>query len=305
MKRKAPASASRARLAVLATADDRKFRDVIGEMLASKQRLDREAALEALVARPAAELRPLLRELYFELDADPLKRDQGARQRVDIVKVLHSIGDTRDADIGVRSTDAYEHAFGEDISWQLRVHGLMLLARLAPEVFPYYAVEHLDDLGGVDGEPANSAFQMLAAAGHHALIYQWLLTSSGGATNTAAVFELFADAPPEIVHRYARHALAGAIKREDEALCTVLVESIVRLELEASYASIAELLFAKVSDELYSYIAMLLASTNRAPLLSLLEEQLHRGRRPKLIVAALEVRPTPEQEAIVRRWDER
>jgi hypothetical protein len=305
VKRKPAASASRARLAVLSTADDRKFREVIGEMLASNQRLDREAALEALVERPVAELRPVLRELYLELDADGLKRDQGARMRVDIVKVLLALGDSRDADIGVRATDAHEHAFGEDISWRLRVHGLMLLARLAPDVFPYYAVEHLNDLGGIDGEPANSAFQMLAAAGQHALIYQWLLSSSGTATNTAAVFDLFTEAPPGVVHRYAGNALAGAIKRQDEALCTVLVESIVRLELEASYPAIGELLFAKVSDELYSYVAMLLASTNRAPLLALLEEQLHRGRRPKLIEAALHVRPTPEQEAILRRWEER
>jgi hypothetical protein len=83
----------------------------------------------------------------------------------------------------------------------------------------------------------------------------------------------------------------------------VLVESIVRLELEASYAAIGELLFAKISDELYSYVAMLLASTNRAPLLAILDSQMHDIRRRSMLVAALRVRTTPEQELILRRWE--
>ena len=63
-------------------------------------------------------------------------------------------------------------------------------------------------------------------------------------------------------------------------------------------------MFARVSDELYAYVAMLLAGTNRPALLSILEDQLHRGRRPNLVVEALRVRTTPEQEAILRRWED-
>jgi hypothetical protein len=50
---------------------------------------------------------------------------------------------------------------------------------------------------------------------------------------------------------------------------------------------------------------MLLASTNRLALLDILEQQLHRGRRPKLVADALSVRPTPEQRAILQRWEDR
>jgi hypothetical protein len=65
------------------------------------------------------------------------------------------------------------------------------------------------------------------------------------------------------------------------------------------------MLSAKISDELYSYLAMLLAGTNRPPLLEILEAQLRGGRRPKLVLEALNVRPTDEQRAIVKRWESR
>lgn len=305
MKRKQPASATRARLQVLGAGDTQRFAEVVSEALASRQRLDREAALEALIERPAPELRAQLRELYRTLDADGLKRDQGAIQRLMIIKCLRGIRDARDADIAVLATDTSEKAFGEDTTWELRAQGLMLLAETAPDVFPYYAVEHLDDMAGPEeSEPAGTAFQLLAATGNHAVLYHWLLRATPGAVSER-VFELLIDeAPPAVIQRYASGALATAVKREDDAFCTVLAETIVRLELTACYPALAELMFARVSDELYAYVAMLLAGTNRPALLSILEDQLHRGRRPNLVVEALRVRTTPEQEAILRRWED-
>src|SRR5205809_7890601 len=105
-------------------------------MLASKQRLQREATLDALVEHPLPAVRDAIRALYFELDQDGSKRDQGASMRVAIARILRAIHDTRDVDIAVRAADASEVAFGEDISWRLRVHGLALLAEIAPELFP-------------------------------------------------------------------------------------------------------------------------------------------------------------------------
>jgi hypothetical protein len=305
VKGKPQASAARARLQVVAADDARKLRALVAEMLESRQRLDREAALESLVDRPIPELRPQLRDLYFDLDATGLKQDQGARMRISIVKVLRAIGDARDADIGVRAADTVEKPFGEDSAWELRAHGLMLLAELAPDAFPYYAIEHLNDMSGPEeSEPAGTAVQLLAGTANHVALYQWLRANQGTAT-AAAAFEVFAEeAPREIVQRYVTGALAAAVKTDDEAMATVLVESIVRRELDGCYPAIAELMFAKVSDELYAYVAMVLAGTNRAALLSLLEDQLHRGRRPKLIEAALRVRATPEQEAILKRWED-
>lgn len=307
MKKKRPqASASRARLQVLATGDERAFREFAVELLRSPQRLDREAALEALVGHPSSELRSPLRELFLELNADGLKRDQGCIQRLHILKILRELHDSRDADIAVLAADAKEMAFGEDLAWSLRANGLTLLAELAPERLPFYAIEHLDDLQGPElSEPANTAFQLLTATGNHAALYQWLRTAPGGSL-TAAVFELFAeDAPAEILQRYAMSAMDIAIKREDEEFVTVLVETIVRLELETCYPAIARVMSVTISDELYAYLAMLLAGTNRAALLELLRQQLHSGRRPKLVLAALTVRSTPEQAAIVRGWEER
>ena len=48
-----------------------------------------------------------------------------------------------------------------------------------------------------------------------------------------------------------------------------------------------------------------MASTNRAPLLAILEQQLELDiRRRPAILEALRVRTTPEQEAILKRWEE-
>ena len=299
------ATADTSRLTVLAASgDDRAFAAAALDVLASKQRLQREAALDALVEHPLPAVRDPVRALYFELDEDPLKRDQGATMRVAIVRILRAIHDTRDVDIAVRAADAREIAFGEDIAWKLRVHGLALLAEIAPELFPYYAVEHLDDNAGIDGEPANSAFQLLSAVGHHVSIYQWLISGERPPALVPVAVELLREAPRRIVQRYIATAVEQAIRTDDEPLATVLAETIVRDDIADAYPSLARLMSSKVSDELYNYLAVLLAATNRPPLLAILEEQLHRGRRANIVADALRIRPTDEQAAILRRWED-
>ncbi|HEX5480723.1 MAG TPA: hypothetical protein VFY79_13490 [Dehalococcoidia bacterium] len=298
-------NAAAARLSVLAaTADDETIVRTAIELLGARDRLSREAALDTLLAHPDASARPMLRSMFFDLDEDGLKRDQGAIMRIAIVRILRALGDARDADVALAACDTYEIAFGEDIAASLRAHGLMLLADLAPDRFPFIAVEHLEDRGP-NGEPANTAFQLLAGSGNHAAIYQWLLGANPADPLIAGVFELLAEGPPEPVERYARRALAAATREGGEALATAVVEAVIRLELEACYPAVGGLMSAKISDELYNYLAVLLASTNRSPLLAILEEQLRHGRRSNIIEAALRVRTTPEQEAILRRWEER
>jgi hypothetical protein len=302
---KRPASADAARLKVLSAGDEAPFLAHALELLESTQRLDREAALEALLARPLPGARPALRRLFITLNADGLKRDQGATMRAAIVRILRALGDRRDRDIALAAVDAREVVLGDDIAWQLRAHGLMMLAELDPDAFPYYAAEHLDDVAGPEGEPANTAFQLLAATGQFALIYRWLLTTPRDSYQLPGVFEIFAAAPPEIVLRFVREAVEDAVARGDEPLCIVLAEAVVRLELEGAYSSLAAVLAAKVSDDLYRYVCVLLAGTNRPPLIAMLEEQLFRGRRPAIVADALNVRATPEQQAILQRWRSR
>jgi hypothetical protein len=301
-RKRAAASPDTARLKVLAASDERAFLRAALEMLGGG-RLQREAALAALAERPLPAAREALRAVYFELDADGLKRDQGGAMRVNIVRALAGIRDVRDRDIALRALDAHETAFGEDITWQLRVHGLSLLAEVAPDVFPFYAAEHLDDASGLDGEPAHTAFRLLAATENYLPLYQWLYASDADSSYVARVFELFSPGPPELVRRYVSSALAGAVRRQDEALCTVLAEAVVNLELEAAYDSLGGLMSSKVSDALYEYLAVLLAGTNRRPLLAILEEQLRHGRRARAVLAALRVRTTPEQQAIIDRYE--
>jgi hypothetical protein len=224
--------------------------------------------------------------------------------RVSIVRILRAIGDVRDADIGILAVDTNESAFGEDIAWSLRAHGLMLLAELSPETFPYYAVEHLDDRAA-EGEPANTAFQLLAGTGNYLPIYQWLLRADPADPLIGAVFELFAAGPRTLVERYAADALGRGAGERGEQLAIVIAEAVVRLDLDAAYPAVGRLMGTKLSDELFNYLALLLASTNRPPLLQILEHELHSGRRPKLVEAALRVRPTPEQESILTRWEDR
>jgi hypothetical protein len=294
------------RVKVLAAGDERAFLAYAIELLESGDRLAREAALEALVGRPLAGAREALRALYFELAADGLKRDQGAMMRVSIVKILQAIDDTRDRDIAINAVDAQEIVFGDDLSWQLRVHGLRLLADLAADVFPFYAIELLDDYDelAVRGmEPANTALQLIAGTRNHLALYQWLVSGEHAPVIVAGAFELLADGPREIAERYALKTIEKARRSEDDALPMVLAETIVRRELRGAYDGLSQLMSSKISDELYNYLAVLLAGTNRRELLAILEEQLHRGRRPKVVAEALRLRSTPEQKAILDRWE--
>lgn len=304
--RRRTTNAELSRLKVMLAGDERAFRDYALELLASGERLAREAALEALVERPLPAARDALRSLYFELAADGLKRDQGATMRVAIVRVLQQIGDVRDRDVAINAVDAREVVFGEDVAWQLRVHGLRLSADVGPDLFPFLAIEHLDDYDEVSVrqmEPANTAFQLLAGTGNYVALYQWLISGEHAPTIVAAAFELLAEGPREVAQRYVSRAVQTALRRGDDAPAIVLAEAIVRLELADSYPALSDLMSAKISDELYNYLAVLLAGTNRAELLAILEDQLHRGRRPKVIAEALRIRPTPEQDAILRRWE--
>jgi hypothetical protein len=304
-RKRSAASADAARLKVLAASgDDEAFLDVALSMLESGARLQREAALETLVERPPSGARDSLRALFWELDADGLKRDQAAMQRTLIVRALRPIHDVRDADVGMRASETVEIMVGQDVTWQLRVHGLWLLAELAPDIFPYYAVEHLDDMPPAgDGQPAKTAFQLLAGREDFVPIYQWLRGTGGDSPLLPAVIELFTAAPQPVVQRFVDGAIELAMRRDDEPTCIALVETIVDLELEPAYVAIERLLDAKISEQLFDYVAMTLARTNRASLLARLERQLHQGRRPKATLAALQVRTTPEQQAIIDRWE--
>lgn len=301
--RKERPTAARGRLSVLASSDPAKFRAYALELLASKQRLDREAALEALCDAPDASARDALRELYVHLDEDGAKRDQGGTQRLGIAKILRTLGDSRDRDIAVRASDTRELIFGDDSTWSLRAHGLMMLAELAPDIFPYYAIEHLDDVTLTETEPAGTAFQLLAATENFLPMYQWLRGAGQEASHMPRIFELFAAGPPAIVLRFVEQAAETALRREDEALCTVLAEAIVQQEMEPAYPALANMMSAKISAELHAYLAMLLAATNRPPLLAILEAQLQRRVRARPILDALSLRATPEQQAILDRWE--
>jgi hypothetical protein len=307
--RKQQPSASRARLTVLASADDDAFLAYALELLRSKQRLDREAALDALVARPLPGARDALRALYFDLDADGIKRDQGAPQRTAVIRYLMKSPLPIDADIAIRASQSLEVVFGDDVTAGLRSLGLRLLAHTSPDDLPYYAVELIDPPDNLperdDGEPAATAIRLLAGTGHLPTLYYWLRGPGRSSTNLIRAFEAFTEAPAQIVRRYVEREIGAAVRRQDETLLTVFAETIVQLELESAYESIGSVLGAKISDELYSYLSMLFAGTNRRPLLAILEGQLHKGRHPKLVLDALRVRPTDEQRAIIKRWESR
>lgn len=301
--KKRPSNVELSRLKVLAAGDERSFLAYAVELLESGDRLAREAALEALVERPLPGAREALRALYFELAADGLKRDQGATMRVAILKILQAVDDVRDRDIAIHATDASEIAFGDDVAWPLRVHGLRLLADLAPDVLPFIAVERLDDRAGEGVEPASTALQLLAGTSNYVTLYQWLISGDHPPDTVTAAFELLAQGPREIVQRYVARTKAAALRRGEDEFTIALADAIVRLELVESYGALKELMFAKVSDELYNYLAVLLAGTNRRELVAILEEQLHRGRRPKVVAEALRLRSTREQKAILDRWE--
>ena len=118
--------------------------------------------------------------------------------------------------------------------------------------------------------------------------------------------DLLDDAPRVVMSRCLAELTRDAIEKRDEPLLTKLAETIVKRELDDAYPVLRSILQSGVSKELYRYLALLLAGTNRPALLAVLEELLETDvlRRPA-IVDALRVRTTPEQAAILRRWEER
>jgi hypothetical protein len=301
-KKRAPA-ADASRLRILAAGDEGAFAAHVAEILDSGDRLAREAALDALAERPIAGLRPRLRALYDEVD-DGGKRDPAAHVRCGIVRVLLALADSRDADIALRAAETHEIVNGTDGTSPLRSLGLRLLAGTDPGLLPYIAVEHVNDRSEFSPEPASTAIGLLAGSGHELAVYQWLFSRDEHEPELiAAAFELLADAPAAIIARAIARIMKTALARQDEWLLTTIAEAIVNREVEDAYAALGAMMEGRISDELYGYLAMLLASTNRAPLLAILDSQMHDIRRRSMLVAALRVRTTPEQGLILRRWE--
>jgi hypothetical protein len=304
-KKKPTATISQSRLKVLAAGDESAYREHIAELLTSGDRLVREAALEALVERPLTGLRDHLRALYNDVDGSE-KQDPGGRIRGGVLRQLIEAGDMRDVDLGLRAAETREQSMGVDGTANLRALGLRLIAATDPDLFPFVAAEHVNDASTFSPEPANTALQLLANTGHQLAVYQWLVSRDDHEpTLVEAAVELLTDAPPALMARcldeLARKALAGP----DEPLLTKLAETIVERELDQSYAALESILRAAISKELHAYIALLLARTNRPPLLTILERQLGDDiRRRPAILDALRLRTTPEQEAILKRWEE-
>lgn len=292
------------RLTVLAAGDEAPFAAHVSELLASGDRLSREAALAGLVERPLPGARDALRQLYWHLDEDGLKRDQGSPMREAITRILATIADSRDRDIALRAAETREAILGHDMTWRLRARGLMMLAAVALDLFPYVAIEHLDDAAGEEGEPANTAFQLLARTGHYIAIYQWLISGERATAFVTVAFELLSQAPGEILERYTTQALDLASRRGDEPLAIVLCEAIVQRELRHAYPAIGRLMATRISAELYNFLSVLLAATNRPQLLSILEDELHHGRHARMVADALRIRTTAEQAAILTRWED-
>lgn len=303
-RRRSASTADAARLTVLAQSGEKAFVALAAEMLASGMRPAREAALRALSEHPAPLAREALRALFYELSADGPRRDQAATMRMQVVRILTEIGGPSDTDIAVRACDTYEVVLGDDTTRNLRALGLRLLATVNPDLFPYIAVEHVDDRSDFDTEPANTAFQLLAGTGFLPSVYQWLAGTGASSAMAAELLPLLSDAPPEVVARYVRRSIQSAVHSGDDTLSIALADAIVQREMDDSYPALGDLMRAKISDELYNYLAVLLASTNRPALLAILEGELHRGRRPKVVAEALAVRPTPEARAILKRWED-
>ena len=167
------------------------------------------------------------------------------------------------------------------------------------------AVEHVGDSSDFSPEPANTALQLLAGAGHELSVYQWLIGGQHDAAVVEAALSLLDGAPAVVMSRCLAQLTQDAIAKKDEPLLTKLAETIVSRELDNAYPAVRSIMVAGVSKELYGYLALLLAGTNRPALLAMLEELLERDihGRPA-ILDALRVRTTPEQAAILRRWEE-
>jgi hypothetical protein len=302
-RRRAATSVNASRLKVLAAGEEGPFRDAIAEMLDSGDRLTREAALDALLERPLAGLRERLRALYAEADGAGEKLDPGAHIRERIAQLLLRYEDARDGDIGLRASDTYETSMGVDSTANLRALGLKIVAMADPELFPYVAAEHVNDAPDWSPEPANTALQLLAATGHEVSVYQWLVGGEHDPALIEAAVGLLADAPAAVLSRCMAQLARGALARNDEALLTKLAETIVERELEDAYGQLVAIVHGGISAELYAYLALLLAGTNRPALLAILDGEMADVLRRPAIVAALRVRTTPEQEAILKRWD--
>jgi hypothetical protein len=304
--KKRASSIELSRLTVLATGDDHTtFRDYALELLGVSDRRAREAALDALLERPVAGMREPLRELYFELDGQSDKLDPGAHLRTAITRLLLANEDARDLDIGLRAVDTYEKSMGVDSTANLRAAGLKIIAAANTDVFPYVAAEHINDSSEFSREPANTALQLLAGTGHQLSVYQWIVSGPKDPDLIEAALGLLDEAPAVVMSRCLAELTRDAIEKKDEALLAKLAETIVGRELEGAYPPLASIMASGISKELRSYLALLLAATNRPALLAVLEEQLERDvlGRPA-ILEALRIRTTPEQDAILRRWEE-
>jgi hypothetical protein len=304
--KKRPAPRELSRLTVLAAGDESAaFGAYALELLASGDRRAREAALEALIDRPVAGTRDALRELYFELDAQRDKLDPGARLRTAIARLLLAGEDARDDDVGLRAADTYEKSMGVDSTANLRSLGLKIIAFADPDLFPYVAAEHINDSSAFSPEPANTALQLLAGTGHQLSVYQWIVSGPHDPALVEAAVGLLDAAPAVVMSRCLAQLTRDAIEKADEPLLTKLAETIVKRDLEDAYASLSSIMGSGISTELYSYLALLLAGTNRPALLAVLEEQWEQDiRRRPAIIEALRVRTTPEQAAILKRWED-
>ena len=306
MAKKRGASPDLSRLRVLAVGEEAPFRDLIVDLLASGDRLAREAALEALAERPLSGMRDQLRALYQEVGGGE-KHDPGGRIRGGVIHLLIEHADIRDTDIGVRAADTREQSMGVDGTANLRALGLRLIAVTDPDLFPFVAAEHVNDASTFSPEPANTALQLLANTGHQLSVYQWLVgRDDHEPALVEAAVELLTDAPDTLMARCMSELTLKALAKPDEPLLTKLAEVIVARELDDSYVALASILGAAISKELHAYLALLFAATNRPLLLAILEQRLQDDiRRRPAILDALRIRTTPEQAAILERWEQR
>jgi hypothetical protein len=134
--KKRPASRDLSRLKVLSAGDEPDFVAYLLELLASGDRLAREAALDALLERPLPRLREQLRALYLDVDREGEKLDPGAHLRTRIARLLLAGEDSRDVDIALRAVDTYETSMGVDGTSNLRALGLKIIASADPDLFP-------------------------------------------------------------------------------------------------------------------------------------------------------------------------
>ena len=280
------------RLKVLAAGDERAFLEYAPELLRratgwrARRRWRRWSS-----GRCRREALRALRALYFELAADGLKRDQGATMRVAIVQILQAIGDVRDRDIAV---DAHGHV-GDRVRRRPRVAAARARAAAARRagpggvsVYRRRASRRLAGRCGGAGEHGTSA------AGRHAAttlaLYQWLISGDQAAGHVPACSSCSPRGRARSSSATSRAIEERAARSEDDELAIGAGRDDREARAGGRLRGAGELMSAKISEELYNYLAVLLAGTNRPALLAILEEQLRRGRRPKVVATALQVR---------------